>query len=168
MAGLRQTYLPSDPDFLLQYMADHDDDPSSDDDFDGYLGPDDDPFNRSPPLSPVRPGVARCYSPSSSTVANGNSPTPALLGSFLPSPLPHPSRSTAAPANSPLNSTAASAQSPLHPTAAPAHSASSSAQSPSSSTAASPFSSTLAINTSLPAPPYIKQLQLLLSVLPLA
>ena len=37
--GLSRTYLPSDPEFLLDYMAADD----SDDDFNGYLLSDDEP-----------------------------------------------------------------------------------------------------------------------------
>ena len=39
---LSRTYLPSDPDFLLEYMAGIASD-DSDDDFDGYLLSDEDP-----------------------------------------------------------------------------------------------------------------------------
>ena len=39
---LSSTYLPSDPDFLLEYMAGIASD-DSDDDFDGYLLSDDEP-----------------------------------------------------------------------------------------------------------------------------
>ena len=41
-ARLSRTYLPSDPDFLLEYMAGIASD-DSDDDFDGYLLSDEDP-----------------------------------------------------------------------------------------------------------------------------
>ena len=41
-ASLSRTYLPSDPNFLLEYMAGLASD-DSDDDFDGYLLSDEDP-----------------------------------------------------------------------------------------------------------------------------
>ena len=41
-SGLRSTYLPSDPNFLLDYMAGLASD-DSDDDFDGYLLSDSEP-----------------------------------------------------------------------------------------------------------------------------
>ena len=40
---LHATFLPSDPDFLLDYMAGLASDNSDDDDFDGYLLSDDEP-----------------------------------------------------------------------------------------------------------------------------
>ena len=42
MNRLTHTYLPSDPDFILEYMAGLASD-DSDDDFDGYLLSDDEP-----------------------------------------------------------------------------------------------------------------------------